>query len=94
MARHDYRCFSLGKELYIAAEMDTILHQVLPYIATKYEAYAQWDQDTMLPARDFRSLSSSYSRTYAAFLTRSSAGNAIWEPLRRRRCFNFRHDTP
>jgi alkanesulfonate monooxygenase SsuD/methylene tetrahydromethanopterin reductase-like flavin-dependent oxidoreductase (luciferase family) len=30
--------------------MDTALRQALPYIATKYEAYAQWGQDTVLPA--------------------------------------------
>jgi alkanesulfonate monooxygenase SsuD/methylene tetrahydromethanopterin reductase-like flavin-dependent oxidoreductase (luciferase family) len=42
--------FSLGKELYIARDMDTALREALPYIATKYEAYAQWGQDHVLPA--------------------------------------------
>ena len=42
--------FRLGKELYIARDMDTALREALPYIATKYEAYAQWGQDSVLPA--------------------------------------------
>jgi alkanesulfonate monooxygenase SsuD/methylene tetrahydromethanopterin reductase-like flavin-dependent oxidoreductase (luciferase family) len=42
--------FSLGKELYIASDMDTALREALPYIATKYEAYAQWGQDEVLPS--------------------------------------------
>jgi alkanesulfonate monooxygenase SsuD/methylene tetrahydromethanopterin reductase-like flavin-dependent oxidoreductase (luciferase family) len=42
--------FGLGKELYIARDMDTALREALPYIATKYEAYAQWGQDHVLPA--------------------------------------------
>ena len=42
--------FRLGKELYIAPDMDTALRQALQYIAMKYEAYAQWGQDTVLPA--------------------------------------------
>lgn len=42
--------FSLGKELYIARDMDTALREALPYIATKYEAYAQWGQDEVLPS--------------------------------------------
>jgi len=42
--------FGLGKELYIARDMDTALREALPYIATKYEAYAQWGQDSVLPA--------------------------------------------
>jgi alkanesulfonate monooxygenase SsuD/methylene tetrahydromethanopterin reductase-like flavin-dependent oxidoreductase (luciferase family) len=42
--------FRLGKELYIARDMDTALREALPYIATKYEAYAQWGQDEVLPA--------------------------------------------
>ncbi len=42
--------FSLGKELYIARDMDTALREALPYIATKYEAYAQWGQDHVLPS--------------------------------------------
>ena len=42
--------FSLGKELYIARDMDTALREALPYLATKYEAYAQWGQDNVLPA--------------------------------------------
>jgi alkanesulfonate monooxygenase SsuD/methylene tetrahydromethanopterin reductase-like flavin-dependent oxidoreductase (luciferase family) len=41
--------FSLGKELYIAADMDTALREALPYLATKYQAYAQWGQDNVLP---------------------------------------------
>jgi alkanesulfonate monooxygenase SsuD/methylene tetrahydromethanopterin reductase-like flavin-dependent oxidoreductase (luciferase family) len=41
--------FRLGKELYIASDMDTALREALPYIATKYEAYAQWGQDEVLP---------------------------------------------
>jgi alkanesulfonate monooxygenase SsuD/methylene tetrahydromethanopterin reductase-like flavin-dependent oxidoreductase (luciferase family) len=41
--------FSLGKELYIARDMDTALREALPYLATKYEAYAQWGQDHVLP---------------------------------------------
>ena len=41
--------FSLGKELYIARDMDTALREALPYLATKYEAYAQWGQDNVLP---------------------------------------------
>ncbi len=41
--------FRLGKELYIAHDMDTALKEALPYIATKYEAYAQWGQDDVLP---------------------------------------------
>jgi alkanesulfonate monooxygenase SsuD/methylene tetrahydromethanopterin reductase-like flavin-dependent oxidoreductase (luciferase family) len=41
--------FSLTKELYIASDMDTALREALPYIATKYEAYAQWGQDEVLP---------------------------------------------
>jgi len=28
--------------------MDTALREALPYIATKYEAYAQWGQDEVL----------------------------------------------
>ena len=27
---------------YIARDMDTALREALPYIATKYDAYAQW----------------------------------------------------
>ena len=42
--------FSLGRELYIARDMDTALREALPYIATKYAAYAQWGQDTVMPA--------------------------------------------
>jgi alkanesulfonate monooxygenase SsuD/methylene tetrahydromethanopterin reductase-like flavin-dependent oxidoreductase (luciferase family) len=42
--------FGLGKELYIARDMDTALREALPYLATKYEAYAQWGQDSVLPA--------------------------------------------
>jgi alkanesulfonate monooxygenase SsuD/methylene tetrahydromethanopterin reductase-like flavin-dependent oxidoreductase (luciferase family) len=42
--------FRLGKELYIARDMDTALREALPYIATKYDAYAQWGQDHVLPA--------------------------------------------
>ena len=42
--------FRLGKELYIAGDMDTALREALPYIATKYDAYAQWGQDNVLPA--------------------------------------------
>jgi alkanesulfonate monooxygenase SsuD/methylene tetrahydromethanopterin reductase-like flavin-dependent oxidoreductase (luciferase family) len=42
--------FRLGKELYIARDMDTALREALPYIATKYDAYAQWGQDSVLPA--------------------------------------------
>jgi len=42
--------FRLGKELYIARDMDTALREALPYIATKYDAYAQWGQDNVLPA--------------------------------------------
>jgi alkanesulfonate monooxygenase SsuD/methylene tetrahydromethanopterin reductase-like flavin-dependent oxidoreductase (luciferase family) len=42
--------FSLGKELYIAQDMDTALREALPYLATKYEAYARWGQDNVLPA--------------------------------------------
>jgi alkanesulfonate monooxygenase SsuD/methylene tetrahydromethanopterin reductase-like flavin-dependent oxidoreductase (luciferase family) len=30
--------------------MDTALREALPYIATKYDAYAQWGQDRVLPA--------------------------------------------
>lgn len=41
--------FRLGKELYIARDMDTALREALPYLATKYEAYAQWGQDHVLP---------------------------------------------
>jgi alkanesulfonate monooxygenase SsuD/methylene tetrahydromethanopterin reductase-like flavin-dependent oxidoreductase (luciferase family) len=41
--------FGLGKELYIARDMDTALREALPYLATKYEAYAQWGQDSVLP---------------------------------------------
>ena len=41
--------FGLGKELYIARDMDTALREALPYLATKYEAYAQWGQDNVLP---------------------------------------------
>jgi alkanesulfonate monooxygenase SsuD/methylene tetrahydromethanopterin reductase-like flavin-dependent oxidoreductase (luciferase family) len=41
--------FRLGKELYIARDMDTALREALPYIATKYDAYAQWGQDDVLP---------------------------------------------
>jgi alkanesulfonate monooxygenase SsuD/methylene tetrahydromethanopterin reductase-like flavin-dependent oxidoreductase (luciferase family) len=41
--------FSLGKELYIARDMDTALREALPYIGTKYEAYARWGQDSVLP---------------------------------------------
>jgi alkanesulfonate monooxygenase SsuD/methylene tetrahydromethanopterin reductase-like flavin-dependent oxidoreductase (luciferase family) len=29
--------------------MDTALREALPYLATKYEAYAQWGQDNVLP---------------------------------------------
>ena len=35
-----------------------------------------------------------WSRSYAAFLTRSSAGNATCEPVRMRRRLNFRQETP
>ncbi len=42
--------FGLGKELYIARDMDMALREALPYLATKYEAYAQWGQDNVLPA--------------------------------------------
>ena len=42
--------FALGKELYIARDTETALREALPYIATKYEAYAQWGQDSVLPA--------------------------------------------
>ncbi len=42
--------FRLTKELYIADDMDTALKEALPYIATKYEAYAQWGQDEVLPS--------------------------------------------
>jgi len=42
--------FGLGKELYIARDMDTALREALPYLATKYEAYAQWGQDSVLPS--------------------------------------------
>ena len=35
-----------------------------------------------------------YNRSYAAFLTRSRAGNGTCRPLRMRRCLNFRQDTP
>jgi alkanesulfonate monooxygenase SsuD/methylene tetrahydromethanopterin reductase-like flavin-dependent oxidoreductase (luciferase family) len=42
--------FSLGKELYIARDTETALREALPYIATKYEAYAQWGQDSVLPS--------------------------------------------
>jgi alkanesulfonate monooxygenase SsuD/methylene tetrahydromethanopterin reductase-like flavin-dependent oxidoreductase (luciferase family) len=42
--------FSLGKELFIARDMDTALREALPYIATKYEAYARWGQDEVLPS--------------------------------------------
>ena len=42
--------FRLGKELYIARDMDTALREAVPYIATKYDAYAQWGQDNVLPA--------------------------------------------
>ena len=42
--------FGLGKELYIARDMDTALREALPYLATKYQAYAQWGQDHVLPA--------------------------------------------
>jgi alkanesulfonate monooxygenase SsuD/methylene tetrahydromethanopterin reductase-like flavin-dependent oxidoreductase (luciferase family) len=41
--------FGLGKELYIARDTDTALREALPYLATKYEAYAQWGQDSVLP---------------------------------------------
>jgi alkanesulfonate monooxygenase SsuD/methylene tetrahydromethanopterin reductase-like flavin-dependent oxidoreductase (luciferase family) len=41
--------FGLGKELYIARDMDTALREALPFLATKYEAYAQWGQDSVLP---------------------------------------------
>jgi alkanesulfonate monooxygenase SsuD/methylene tetrahydromethanopterin reductase-like flavin-dependent oxidoreductase (luciferase family) len=41
--------FRLGKELYIARDMDTALREALPFIATKYDAYAQWGQDNVLP---------------------------------------------
>jgi alkanesulfonate monooxygenase SsuD/methylene tetrahydromethanopterin reductase-like flavin-dependent oxidoreductase (luciferase family) len=41
--------FGLGKELYIARDMDTALRDALPYLATKYQAYAQWGQDNVLP---------------------------------------------
>ena len=41
--------FGLGKELYIARDMDTALREALPHLATKYEAYAQWGQDSVLP---------------------------------------------
>jgi alkanesulfonate monooxygenase SsuD/methylene tetrahydromethanopterin reductase-like flavin-dependent oxidoreductase (luciferase family) len=42
--------FALGKELYIARDTETALREALPYIATKYEAYAQWGQDSVLPS--------------------------------------------
>ena len=42
--------FGLGKELYIARDMDTALREALPYLATKYEAYAAWGQDHVLPS--------------------------------------------
>ena len=42
--------FRLGKELYIARDMDTAFREALPYIATKYDAYAAWGQDNVLPA--------------------------------------------
>jgi alkanesulfonate monooxygenase SsuD/methylene tetrahydromethanopterin reductase-like flavin-dependent oxidoreductase (luciferase family) len=42
--------FRLGKELHIARDMETAQREALPYIATKYEAYAQWGQDHVLPA--------------------------------------------
>ncbi len=41
--------FALGKELYIARDTDTALREALPYLATKYEAYARWGQDHVLP---------------------------------------------
>lgn len=43
---------NMRKELYIARDMDTALREALPYIATKYEAYAQWGQDEVLPANE------------------------------------------
>jgi hypothetical protein len=56
---------------------------------------------TLVARRSWRSSSSSSRsrrfsslRSYAAFLTRSSAGNGTCRPLRMRRCFNFRHETP
>ncbi|ETX02282.1 MAG: hypothetical protein ETSY2_35830, partial [Candidatus Entotheonella gemina] len=42
--------FRLSKELYIAEDMDRALKEALPYIATKYKAYAQWGQDDVLPS--------------------------------------------
>jgi len=30
--------------------MDTALREALPYIGVKYEAYAQWGQDNVLPS--------------------------------------------
>ncbi|GIX47450.1 MAG: hypothetical protein KatS3mg131_1661 [Candidatus Tectimicrobiota bacterium] len=42
--------FSLSKELFIARDMETARRQAWPYLAAKYQAYAQWGQDTVLPA--------------------------------------------
>ena len=43
----------LGKELYIARDMDTALREALPYIATKYDAYAQWGRTMCCPGESF-----------------------------------------
>ena len=42
----------------------------------------------------FVEASFSWGRSYAAFLTRSSAGNGTCRPLRMRRCLHFRQGTP
>ena len=41
--------FSQGKELFIARDMETARREALPHIATKYEAYAKWGQDEVMP---------------------------------------------
>jgi len=44
--------FPLSKELFIAPDRRTALHEAQPYLEAKYRAYSQWGQDRELPATE------------------------------------------
>jgi Transposase domain (DUF772) len=67
----------------------TARERALRLVLEEVERWKQWlEQQQSLSAHE------PPIRTYAALLTRSSAGNATCEPLRMRRRLNLRQDTP
>jgi len=40
------------REMYIAKDRETALRESTPYLASKYQAYAQWGQDKALPGNE------------------------------------------